>query len=249
MLTRALTRFRFPWRWDGEPAVIQSRAIDETGYVQPTLAELLAVRGDNHFYHNNAIWPWRIACRRRGQQCAGLRLRIALLAVRYRCVRVRARKRQKHLWHRPPRDAGGDRGLEHRHRPRRLEPAAGQRQRRARPRRVRGSNAPPATAIRARAASAIGWSAGRARSRRAKPVRTVGSYWPYAPTLFDYIRRAMPQNAPQSLSNDDVYAVSAYILNLNGLVPAEATLDAKTLAAIRMPNRNDFVPDPRPDVK
>ena len=82
-----------------------------------------------------------------------------------------------------------------------------------------------------------------------KPVRTVGSYWPYAPTLFDYIRRAMPQNAPQSLSNDDVYAVSAYILSLNGLLPADATLDAKALAAIRMPNRNMFVGDPRPDVK
>jgi S-disulfanyl-L-cysteine oxidoreductase SoxD len=82
-----------------------------------------------------------------------------------------------------------------------------------------------------------------------KPVRTVGSYWPYAPTLFDYIRRAMPQNAPQSLSNEDVYAVSAYILNLNGLVAADATLDAKTLAAIKMPNRSMFVGDPRPDVK
>src|SRR3982074_1913401 len=83
----------------------------------------------------------------------------------------------------------------------------------------------------------------------ARPVRTVGSYWPYAPTLFDYIRRAMPQNAPQSLSNDDVYAVSAYILNLNGLFAADATLDAKTLRAIKMPNRNMFVDDPRPDVK
>ena len=82
-----------------------------------------------------------------------------------------------------------------------------------------------------------------------KPVRTVGSYWPYAPTLFDYIRRAMPQNAPQSLSNDDVYAVSAYILSLNGLLPADTTLDAKTLAAIKMPNRKMFVGDPRPDVK
>jgi mono/diheme cytochrome c family protein len=82
-----------------------------------------------------------------------------------------------------------------------------------------------------------------------KPVRTVGSYWPYAPTLFDYIRRAMPQNAPQSLSNEDVYAVSAYILNLNGLVAADVTLDAKTLAAIKMPNRSMFVGDPRPDVK
>ena len=82
-----------------------------------------------------------------------------------------------------------------------------------------------------------------------KRVRTVGSYWPYAPTLFDYIRRAMPQNAPGSLSNDDVYAVSAYILSLNGLLPADATLDAKTLAAIKMPNRNMFVGDPRPDAK
>src|ERR1700681_1475696 len=83
----------------------------------------------------------------------------------------------------------------------------------------------------------------------AKPVRTVGSYWPYAPTLFDYIRRAMPQNAPQSLSNGDVYAVSAYILYLNGLLAADATLDAKTLSAIKMPNRSMFVGDPRPDVK
>jgi S-disulfanyl-L-cysteine oxidoreductase SoxD len=83
----------------------------------------------------------------------------------------------------------------------------------------------------------------------AKPVRTVGSYWPYAPTLFDYIRRAMPQNAPGSLSSDDTYAVSAYILNLNGLVGDGATLDANSLAAIKMPNRKMFVGDPRPDVK
>ena len=81
-----------------------------------------------------------------------------------------------------------------------------------------------------------------------KPIRTVGSYWPYAPTLFDYIRRAMPQNAPGSLSNEDVYAVSAYILHLNKLLPADAVLDAKTIAAIRMPNRKMFVDDARPDV-
>ena len=61
VLTRALTRFRLPWQWDGQPTVIQSRATDETGYVQPTLAELIAVRGENSIYHNNAIWPWRIA--------------------------------------------------------------------------------------------------------------------------------------------------------------------------------------------
>ena len=83
----------------------------------------------------------------------------------------------------------------------------------------------------------------------AKPVKTVGSFWPYAPTLFDYIRRAMPMNAPQSLSNQEVYALSGYILSLNGLVPDNATLDAKSLAAIKMPNRDGFVSDPRPDVK
>ena len=83
----------------------------------------------------------------------------------------------------------------------------------------------------------------------AKPIKTVGSYWPYAPTLFDYIRRAMPQNAPESLSNADVYAVAAYILNINGLLPADATLDANSLSAIKMPNRKMFVNDPRPDVK
>ena len=82
-----------------------------------------------------------------------------------------------------------------------------------------------------------------------KPIKTVGSFWPYAPTLFDYIRRAMPLNAPQSLGNEDVYAVAAYILNLNGLLAADATLDAKTLSAIKMPNRDMFTGDPRPDVK
>jgi S-disulfanyl-L-cysteine oxidoreductase SoxD len=59
----------------------------------------------------------------------------------------------------------------------------------------------------------------------------------------------MPQNAPQSLSDEEVYAVSAYILNLNGLVGADATLDAKSLAAVEMPNRDRFVGDTRPDVK
>ncbi|GJE60073.1 c-type cytochrome [Methylobacterium trifolii] len=81
-----------------------------------------------------------------------------------------------------------------------------------------------------------------------KPIKTVGSFWPYAPTLFDYIRRAMPLNAPQSLDTDAVYAVSAYILHLNGLVPGDAVIDAASLAAVRMPNRDGFVSDPRPDV-
>jgi S-disulfanyl-L-cysteine oxidoreductase SoxD len=90
---------------------------------------------------------------------------------------------------------------------------------------------------------------GRGSLASAKPVKTIGSYWPYATTLFDYVRRAMPFNAPQTLSNDEVYAVTAYLLRLNGIVADDATLDAATLAAVRMPNRDGFVPDPRPDVR
>jgi cytochrome c len=79
------------------------------------------------------------------------------------------------------------------------------------------------------------------------PVKTVESYWPYATTLFDYIKRAMPMNAPGSLTDDQVYAVSAYILSQAKIVGEDATLDAKSLAAVKMPNRDGFIPDPRPE--
>jgi S-disulfanyl-L-cysteine oxidoreductase SoxD len=74
-----------------------------------------------------------------------------------------------------------------------------------------------------------------------KSERTVGSFWPYATTLFDYVRRAMPFDAPQSLTADQVYAVCAYVLYLNGLVPQDAVLDAETLPKVEMPNRAHFV--------
>ena len=77
--------------------------------------------------------------------------------------------------------------------------------------------------------------------RDKKPQKTIGSFWPYATTLFDYVRRAMPLSAPQSLTPDEVYAVSAYVLFLNGIVSQDATLDADTLARIKMPNRDGFV--------
>lgn len=81
------------------------------------------------------------------------------------------------------------------------------------------------------------------------PVKTVGSYWPYATTLFDYIRRAMPADNPQSLAPDEVYALCAYILNLNGIVPANVVMDAHSLPQVVMPNHAGFTsPDPRPDV-
>lgn len=73
------------------------------------------------------------------------------------------------------------------------------------------------------------------------PVRTVGSYWPYATTLFDYVRRAMPIQSPLSLSNDEVYAVTAYLLNLNGIVGADAVMNAQALPQVKMPNRDGFI--------
>ena len=74
-----------------------------------------------------------------------------------------------------------------------------------------------------------------------KPVRTVGSYWPYATTLFDYVRRAMPLTNPMSLSDDEVYSLSAYILYLNGIIAQDAPIDANTLPRVKMPNRDGFI--------
>jgi len=73
------------------------------------------------------------------------------------------------------------------------------------------------------------------------PVKTVGSFWPYATTLFDYVRRAMPLNAPKSLSDDEVYAVSAYLLQLNGIIGEADAMDAQTLPQVQMPNRDGFI--------
>ncbi len=78
-------------------------------------------------------------------------------------------------------------------------------------------------------------------------VLTPGSMYPYAPILFDYIRRAMPMGNAQSLTPDEVYALSAYILNLNGLITENAVMDANTLPKVVMPNRDNFIVDDRPD--
>ena len=73
------------------------------------------------------------------------------------------------------------------------------------------------------------------------PVKTVGSFWPYATTIFDYVRRAMPYNESKTLTNDEVYAVVAYILQLNGVVGENDTINAKTLPKVKMPNRDNFI--------
>jgi mono/diheme cytochrome c family protein len=73
------------------------------------------------------------------------------------------------------------------------------------------------------------------------PVKTVGSYWPYATTVFDYIRRAMPFQAPGSLSDDDIYSLTAYLLYLNEIVNKDTEINAHSLPRVKMPNRDNFV--------
>ena len=80
-------------------------------------------------------------------------------------------------------------------------------------------------------------------------VLTPGSMYPYAPILFDYMRRSMPMDRPQTLTANEVYALSAYLLNLNGLVPANAVMDRDSLPRVQMPNRDGFLIDDRPDAR
>jgi cytochrome c len=81
------------------------------------------------------------------------------------------------------------------------------------------------------------------------PKKGVGNYWPYATTLFDYIRRAMPFGNAQSLSDDEIYAITAYVLRLNDVLKDDAALDRDALLKIKLPNADNFIPDPRPDIK
>ena len=81
---------------------------------------------------------------------------------------------------------------------------------------------------------------GRGSLNSDQPIKTIGSYWPYATTVFDYIRRAMPLQQPGTLSDDEIYAVTAYLLYLNGIVEEDARLSATSLPMVEMPNRDGF---------
>jgi mono/diheme cytochrome c family protein len=89
---------------------------------------------------------------------------------------------------------------------------------------------------------------GRGSLKAPKPLKTVGSYWPYAPSVWDYVNRAMPLDRPGTLTHNQVYSLVAFIFSMNGITGENDVLDAKTLPKIRMPNRDGFVPDARPDV-
>ncbi|MGA1599780.1 MAG: c-type cytochrome [bacterium] len=82
-----------------------------------------------------------------------------------------------------------------------------------------------------------------------EPIKTVGSYWPYATTLFSYIRRAMPFYEPQSLSAEETYAITAYVLHLNDLLEYDEELNREKLISMEMPNQGNFIPDNRPDTQ
>src|SRR6266446_3444097 len=82
-----------------------------------------------------------------------------------------------------------------------------------------------------------------------RPLKTVGSFWPYATTLWDYVNRAMPFDRPGLLEPREVYAVVAYVLNLNGIIEEDRVMDRASLPKVKMPNRDGFVADPRPDVR
>ena len=77
------------------------------------------------------------------------------------------------------------------------------------------------------------------------PAKTIGNYWPYATTIFDYVRRAMPFDQPGSLTDEEVYGVTAWLLWKNDIIPADARLDANTLPAVVMPSADRFIPDNR----
>ena len=94
----------------------------------------------------------------------------------------------------------------------------------------------------------VALAGGRGSLASAKPLRTVGSYWPYATTVWDYVNRAMPFDRPGTLTSSQVYSLTAYILYVNGIVKENEVMDAHTLPRIQMPNRKGFVADPRPDV-
>jgi len=90
---------------------------------------------------------------------------------------------------------------------------------------------------------------GQGTLKSSHPLRTVGSYWPYATTVWDYIHRKMPYARPGTLTPDETYSVTAFVLSLNGILDKQAEVNDTTLPRVKMPNRNGFVPDPRPDVE
>jgi sulfane dehydrogenase subunit SoxC len=298
VLPKAHTRFQHMWAWDGGPATLMSRAVDETGAVQPTRAAFRAGAGrrdglplqPHPRVDGGAGRPgvlrggpvrragarYAPAARRGAAAVGGAAVLLgpvaacgrgeagaagegaagggaAAAAARPADVRARPERPARYGVGRPAAAAelaawdldANARGVG-------LPPG-------------RGTHATGAVVYAAKCASCHGargegTGAGAAAVPRLvgreprdgfpfgqdlKHVRTVGNYWPYATTVYDYIRRAMPLNAPGSLRPDEVYAVTAFLLAENGVTPRDLVLDARSLPRVRMPARDRFVPDDR----
>ena len=113
--------------------------------------------------------------------------------------------------------------------------------RRRRARRSSRRSAPRATARTARAASTAALVGGQPLTSGIETTKTIANFWPYATTLFDFTRRAMPWPKPRTLTNDEVYALTAYILALNKIIGENDVMNAQTLPKVRMPNRDGFI--------
>ena len=125
-------------------------------------------------------------------------------------------------------------------------PAAARRRKARKSTRRSASPATPRAAKAAARPAPDRWSAARRSPTASTPPKTIANYYAYATTVFDYIRRAMPYNAPRSLDDNEVYALTAYILSLNKLIGENDVMDAKTLPQVKMPNRDNFIM-PYPD--
>ena len=234
VLPMALTRFRIPWQWDGGAATLMSRATDDKGNIQPTRAVWAAQYAPRQIYHYHAIQSWRIATGGRSRMFTSRLAASALVALLAASAATAAPQLGQEAT--PEELAGWDISIP-----------------------PDGSGLPPGSGDAVQGAAVYaekcetchgegatgglgGALAGGVGSLATEaPTKTVNSFWPYATTLFDYIRRAMPLQAPQSLTSDEIYAVSAYILSLDGIVAEDAVLDAATLPEVRMPNRDGFV--------
>ena len=246
-------RFALPWMWDGQAAVLLSRSTDETGYVQPTRESLAAVRG-TRIIITTASRLGRSAATGASAMCwldDPRRLTItavALAAVLLAAADVSsgAAPAMEPDFGRPiaPADLAGMSAI----------PPSGAGLPDGRGTATDGAKVYATQCVachgdKLQGVKSVGGPAligGRGTLATGDPRKTVESYWPYATTLFDYVKRAMPFSAPGSLSDDQVYAVVAYILVQGKIIGPSDVLDARTLPHVHMPNADGFVPDPRP---
>ena len=241
---KAFTRFRVPWRWDGGPAVLQSRAWDEAGNVQPTRAPSSSRgaarpaggperRWRSRASTTTALTSWASRAQRRGETCLRVMLSSGVAPwLRWRRIVIALALASSAAFAQAPNlgkpiSRGRHRGLGHQHPAGRLRPAA--RQRHARAGRTRslpqkcavchGENGKGGTS-----AALVG---GAPLTSGIETPKTIANFWPYATTLFDFTRRAMPWQQPRTLTNDEVYALTAYILSLNKIIGENDVMNAR----------------------